>query len=82
MMRDGYPKEGTKMWVIYEISFLNTADNPNVFKPILHLTDNSGKSKHVQLSVSNKDIRNLTIQQLEDVANGLVDINSVVTTHA
>ena len=69
------------MWVIYEISFLNTADNPSVFKPILHLTNKSGEKKHIQLSVSNKDIRGLTIQQLEDVANELVDINSVITTY-
>lgn len=63
------------MWVIYEISFLNTADNQSVFKPILHLTDNRGDSTHIQLSASNKDIRCLTIKQLEDVANGLIDIN-------
>lgn len=66
------------MWIIYEISCLNTADNPRIFKPILHLTNNVGESQHIQLNVSNNDIRNLTIQQLEDFANGLIDINSLL----
>lgn len=68
------------MWVIHEISFLNTADNPRIFKPIVHLTDNNGGKNSIQLNMTAAEVRLLTIQQLEDFVNAAVNESRVYET--
>ena len=65
------------MWVVYQISSLNTAHSNT--KPTLHLSNNNGEWHAITLDISNDDIRKLTISQLEDVANHKVNIKDLIS---
>ncbi|CAH6636070.1 hypothetical protein [Pseudocitrobacter vendiensis] len=66
------------MWTIHQISFLNSKDNVGALKPTLHLTNSNGEGRSIPLEISGNDIRRFTIQQLEDIANGLTDIKTIL----
>lgn len=62
------------MWVIHQISNLNTGIKGTAFKPTLHLTNNNGEGRSIQLNTTADEMRRLTIQQLEDIANGSLSL--------
>lgn len=62
------------MWVIHQISFLNPETYSEQLKPMLHLTNNNGEGRSIQINALPDDIRKVTIGQLEDIANGKATI--------
>ncbi len=62
------------MWIIHQISFLNPETVSKNIKPTLHVTDNQGEGRSIQIDISTEDIRKLSIGQLEDIANGKLTV--------
>jgi len=58
--------KGTTMWVIHQISFLNPKAESAKIKPTIHLTNNNGEGRSIQIDAHPNDLRRLTIAQLED----------------
>lgn len=65
------------MWVACDISSLNPATSKN-FKPMVHLTNNSGEQRSVTLNLSPEEVRKLTVGQLEDIATGKITVKDAL----